>query len=110
MGCLLDPFDARGFSASRLSPIIMQLTRRLTTYLIASDRPFSVAGGCALFISMAGSPFLTPLYTAGIVVGTLVDNRQQLLVWGSLNAVFLIGVALGYVVIQVWRGKISDFH
>jgi membrane-associated phospholipid phosphatase len=88
----------------------MQLTRRMVTYLIGSDRPLSLVGGFALFISMAGSPFLTPLYTMSIVVGNLVDNRQQFLVWASLISVFLIGVALSYVVVQVLRGKISDFH
>jgi hypothetical protein len=88
----------------------MQLTRRMATHLTGSDRPLSVVGCFALFISMAGSPFLTPLYTVGIVVGNLVDNRQQFLVWASLISVFLIGVALSYVVVQVWRGKISDFH
>jgi hypothetical protein len=88
----------------------MQLTRRLSTHLAGYDRPLSLAGGFALFISMAGSPFLTPLYTVGIVVGRLVDDRQQFLVWASLISVFLIGIALGYVVVQVLRGKISDFH
>jgi membrane-associated phospholipid phosphatase len=88
----------------------MQLTRRFSTQLIPFDRPLSFAGGLALFISMAGSPFLTPLYTVGIVVGSLVEDRQEFLVWGSLISVFLIGVALAYVVVQVLRGKISDFH
>jgi membrane-associated phospholipid phosphatase len=88
----------------------MQLTRRMVTYLTGSDRPLSRVGGFALFISMAGSPFLTPLYTMSIVVGNLVDNRRQFLVWASLISVFLIGVALSYVVVQVLRGKISDFH
>jgi membrane-associated phospholipid phosphatase len=88
----------------------MQLTRRMATHLTGSYRPLSLVGGFALFISMAGSPFLTPLYTVGIVVGTLVDDRRQFLVWASLISVFLIGVALGYVVVQVLRGKISDFH
>jgi membrane-associated phospholipid phosphatase len=88
----------------------MQLTRRLATYLAGFDRPLSLAEGFALFISMAGSPFLTPLYTVGIVVGSLVEDRQQFLVWASLISVFLIGAALVYVVVQVWRGKISDLH
>lgn len=88
----------------------MQLTRRLVTHFAGSDRQLSLAGGFALFISMAGSPFLTPLYTVGIVVGKLADDRQQFLVWASLISVFLIGVALGYVVVQRVRGKISDFH
>jgi membrane-associated phospholipid phosphatase len=88
----------------------MQLTRRLTIQLATSGRPLSFAGGFALFISMAGSPFLTPLYTMGIVVGSLADDVREFLIWGSLIAVFLIGVALAYVVVQVWRGKISDFH
>jgi hypothetical protein len=88
----------------------MQLSKWLVTNRTGSDRPLSPAGGFALFISMAGSPFLTPLYTVGIVVGTLVDDRQQFLVWVGLISVFLIGAALCYVVVQVLRGKISDFH
>jgi membrane-associated phospholipid phosphatase len=88
----------------------MQVTRRLGIHLSGFGRPLSLAEGCALFISIAGSPFLTPLYTVGIVVGTLVDDRQQFVVWASLISVFLIGAALTYVVVQVLRGKISDVH
>jgi hypothetical protein len=90
--------------------MIMQLTRRLATHLAGLDRPRSLTASFALFISMVGSPFLTPLYTVGIVVGTQVDDRQQFLVWAGLISVFVIGAALGFVVVQVWRGKISDFH
>lgn len=78
--------------------------------MTGSERPLSFPGGFALFISMAGSPFLTPLYTVGIVVSTSVEDLQQFLVWGGLISVFLIGVGLSYVVVQVWRGKITDFH
>jgi hypothetical protein len=88
----------------------MQLTKRLATHLTGSQRPLSVAGGFALFISMVGSPFLTPLYTASIVVSGSVQDFRQLLMWGGLIAVFFIGVAPSYVVVQVWRGKITDFH
>jgi membrane-associated phospholipid phosphatase len=88
----------------------MQFTRQLAIHLSGFDRRFSLAEGFALFISMAGSPFLTPLYTVGIVVGTLVDDRQQFLVWASLISVFVIGAGLTYVVVQVLRGKISDLH
>jgi membrane-associated phospholipid phosphatase len=59
---------------------------------------------------MVGSPFLTPLYTASIVVSGSVQDFRQLLMWGGLIAVFFIGVAPSYVVVQVWRGKITDFH
>jgi hypothetical protein len=88
----------------------MQHTRRVAIQLTGSDQPLSWAGGCALFISMAGSPFLTPLYTAGMVVSTSAQDFWQFLVWGGLISVFLIGIALSYVVVQVWRGKITDFH
>jgi hypothetical protein len=78
--------------------------------LIGAERPISLVGGLALFISMVGSPFLTPLYTVDIVVGASAEDLRQFLIWGSLISVFLIGVALSYVGVQVWRGKISDFH
>ena len=87
-----------------------RLTRWLTMQLIGAERPISLVGGLALFISMVGSPFLTPLYTVDIVVGASAEDLRQFLIWGSLISVFLIGVALIYVGVQVWRGKISDFH
>jgi hypothetical protein len=87
-----------------------RLTRWLTMQLIGAERPISLVGGLALFISMVGSPFLTPLYTVDIVVGASAEDLRQFLIWGSLISVFLIGVALSYVGVQVWRGKISDFH
>jgi hypothetical protein len=101
---------AAGGSAVRAILILRQYTRWMAAQLIGSERPLSLAGGCALFISMAGSPFLTPLYTAGVVVSTSAEDFRQFLVWGSLISVFLIGVGLSYVVVQVWRGKITDFH
>jgi hypothetical protein len=69
-----------------------------------------VTEGMALFISTAGSPFLTPLYTSGLVVWTLADSKANLLMWNGLIAIFCIGVGVTYVVIQVLRGKISNLH
>jgi hypothetical protein len=88
----------------------MQPSQWRCLYLKGSDRPLSRTGAFALLLSGVGSPFLTPLYTVGIVVGSLVDNPQQFLLWAGLISIFLSGAALGYVVVQVVRGKISDFH
>jgi hypothetical protein len=78
--------------------------------LIDASRPASVTDGVALLTSTAGSPFLTPLYTSGVVVWTLAESTAELLMWGGLIAIFCIGVAMTYVLIQVLRGKISDVH
>ena len=88
----------------------MQNTNELVTRVSGSQRPFSVAGRFALLISTAGSPFLTPLYTAGAVVWTVADSRERLLLWGGVVSIFFIGVAVSFVVVQVLRGKISDVH
>ena len=88
----------------------MQDTDRLVARVSGSQRPLSAAGRFALLISTAGSPFLTPLYTAGAVVWTVADSRGQFLLWGGVISVFFIGVAVSFVVVQVWRGKISDLH
>lgn len=88
----------------------MQNTNGLVAQLSGSPRPLSVTGGFALLISMAGSPFLTPLYTAGAVVWTVAESRRQFLLWGGLISIFFIGVAVSFVVVQVLRGKISDVH
>jgi hypothetical protein len=85
-------------------------SRGVPLQLIGSPRPASVTEGMALLISTAGSPFLTPLYTSGVVVWTLAESNAELLTWGGLIAIFCIGVAMTYVLIQVLRGKISDVH
>jgi hypothetical protein len=69
-----------------------------------------VTGGLALLISVLGSPFLTPVYTAVAIVWTLAESRNQLMVWTGLIFFFFVGIALSFVVIQVLRGKISDVH
>ena len=88
----------------------MQDTDRLVARVSGSQCPLSAAGRFALLISTVGSPFLTPLYTAGAVVWTVADSRGQFLLWGGVISVFFIGVAVSFVVVQVWRGKISDLH
>jgi membrane-associated phospholipid phosphatase len=85
-------------------------TNGLVTRVSGSQQPFSAAEGLALLISTAGSPFLTPLYTAGAVVWTVAENREQFLLWGGVISIFFIGVAVSFVVVQVLRGKISDVH
>jgi hypothetical protein len=98
------------FAAAKCLVHLRQVSHGVPLHLIGFPRPVSVAEGVALFISTAGSPFLTPLYTSGVVVWTLAESRAELLMWGGLIAIFCIGVAMAYVLIQVLRGKISDVH
>ena len=88
----------------------MRFIRQPRSLFGGPDRPATCAEWFAFAISLVGSPFLTPLYTVGIVVGTSVGDRRRLLLWGAFVSIFLIGVALCYVAIQVWRGKITDVH
>jgi hypothetical protein len=87
---------------------------RFRTYLIGqfagSGWPRTAAAWLALCVSAVGSPFLTPLYTVGSIVSASVEERWQFLLWGALVSIFLIGVALSYVAVQVWRGRITDVH
>jgi membrane-associated phospholipid phosphatase len=88
----------------------MQRLRRLALRLTGVTPPLSGSDRVALLVSTAGSPFLTPLYTACVVIWPLAEDQSQFLVWGGLIAVFFIGVGLAFVLVQVLRGKISDVH
>jgi membrane-associated phospholipid phosphatase len=88
----------------------MQLLMHLATRLTGAALPLSGTERLALLVSTAGSPFLTPLYTACAVIWPLAEDGRQFLVWSGMIAIFFIGVGLAYVVVQVLRGRISDVH
>jgi membrane-associated phospholipid phosphatase len=88
----------------------MPLLTRLATRLTGVTLPHSRTDRLALLVSSAGSPFLTPLYTACAAIWPLAEDHEQFLVWSGVIAVFFIGVGLAFVLIQVLRGKISDVH
>jgi membrane-associated phospholipid phosphatase len=88
----------------------MRHLKRLAGRLSGVPWPVSRVDLAALALSTAGSPFLTPLYTAGAVVWRVADSGADFLLWAGLIAVFFIGIGLGFVVVQVLRGKISDLH
>jgi membrane-associated phospholipid phosphatase len=88
----------------------MQRFTRLATRLTGVTPPLSGSDRLALLVSTAGSPFFTPLYTACAVIWSLTENQAQFLLWSGTIAIFFIGVGLAFVLIQVFRGKISDVH
>lgn len=88
----------------------MRCWTTLSGRVVGPDRPLSGLAWLALVISAVGSPFLTPLYTVVSIVSASVEARGQLLLWGLIVSIFLIGIALSYVAVQVWRGQITDFH
>jgi hypothetical protein len=88
----------------------MRRLKRYAAMLGGATRPESLGAGLALLISVLGSPFATPLYTAMVIVWTLAESRGQFMVWGGLIFIFFVGIAFSFVVIQVLRGKISDLH
>lgn len=88
----------------------MQLLIHLATRLTGEAPPWSGIDRLALLVSGAGSPFLTPLYTVCAVIWPLAADHRQFIVWSGMIAIFFIGVGLAYVVVQVFRGRISDVH
>jgi hypothetical protein len=88
----------------------MRSLKRLAAALGLSLPPPSTGERVAFLISGVGSPFMTPLYTASVLVGTVARSLREFALWVSLVCVFFVGLGLGYVIMQVVRGKISDLH
>ena len=105
------PHDGHGGPGAAAGvPWMKQPVRHLAAALEMPARPLTASEALALLLSILGSPFLTPLYTAVAIVGALAANRRQFLLWISLIGIFFVGSALSFVVVQVLRGEISDLH
>jgi hypothetical protein len=70
----------------------------------------TVTGTVAFALSALMSPYLViPVGTVGIVASTSA-TRADFLKWTFLSVFFSTLVPALYVVIQIWRGKITDVH
>lgn len=64
----------------------------------------------AFTLSAALSPYLViPIGTTAIVASVALSRREWL-IWTLLSVLFSTVVPALYVLVQVWRGKITDIH
>jgi len=79
---------------------------------VAVPQPFLMAiyHSIAFAFSALLSPYLViPMGTLGIVASQ-EGSSHQLITWTTLSIFFSTVVPALYVVIQIWRGKITDVH
>ena len=79
--------------------------------IVAQRSPFQrFLDGIAFLFSALLSPYLViPFGTVGIVY-VQSSSRRQFLLWTFVSVLFSTIVPALYVVLQIWRGKITDVH
>jgi hypothetical protein len=64
----------------------------------------------AFALSALLSPYLVIPVGTVAVVASVSFSRREWLIWTLLSILFSTGIPAMYVIIQVWRGRITDIH
>jgi hypothetical protein len=77
---------------------------------VPQPRGAVVVQSMAFALSALLSPYLViPIGTTAIVASVAV-SRKEWLIWTLLSVLFSTVIPALYVVVQIWRGKITDVH
>ena len=84
----------------------------LTGPAVALPQPPLVAlrQSVAFALSALLSPYLVIPVGTIATVASVAYSRREWLIWTMLSVFFSTGIPALYVLIQVWRGKITDLH
>jgi hypothetical protein len=97
------PPDALPFEAADIE---------LSQEAVALPQPLwmAVYSATAFALSALLSPYLViPVGTVGIVA-TTSSSKNEVFFWTALSVLFSTVIPAVYVVVQIWRGKITDVH
>jgi hypothetical protein len=77
---------------------------------VPRSRRQAVRQSAAFALSALLSPYLVIPIGTTVIVASVALSRNEWLIWTSLSVLFSTVVPALYVLIQVWRGNITDIH